>query len=204
MGGVVGAQGRVVATDLEISGLRGPRPPWVEVLRADVGKDEPPIGPFDLIHARLVLTHVPERERALETMVASLAPHGTLLIEDADVSLQPLASLDDTEEGALANKVRRAFRELLSQRDAVLSVGRHLPRQLRELGLADVHAEAWFPLVDERSQRIEELTVLLLRDKLLAAGLLDAHELDVHQANLAHSLVTVVQPPLVGCWGRRS
>jgi SAM-dependent methyltransferase len=204
MSDLVGAQGRVVATDLEISGLAGPRPAWVEVLQADVGKDAPPEVPFDLIHARLVLTHVPERQRALEAMVASLAPGGVLVLEDADVSLQPLASLDDTEQGALANKVRRAFRELLTQREAELSVGRRLPRQLRELGLDDVQAEAWFPLVDERSQRIEQLTVGLLRGKLLAAGLLEVHELDEHQANLAHGLVSVVQPPLVGCWGRRS
>jgi len=204
MAHVVGPEGRVIATDLEISGLKGPMPSWVEVLQADVAVDDAPKGPFDLVHARLVLTHVPERERALASMAASLGPRGVLVIEDADVALQPLASLEDGEEAALANKVRGAFRELMTQRDAVLSVGRSLPGELRELGLAEVQAEAWFPLVDQRSQRIEQLTVLLLRDRLVAAGLLSAPEIKKHLANLKRGLVHVVQPPLVGCWGHRA
>jgi SAM-dependent methyltransferase len=39
---------------------------------------------FDLVHARLVLVHVPDRAAALATMVAALRPGGWLLVEDAD------------------------------------------------------------------------------------------------------------------------
>ena len=43
--------------------------------RARCGADPaPPGGPFDLVHARLVLVHVPERERALPTWSAALRP----------------------------------------------------------------------------------------------------------------------------------
>src|SRR5664280_845160 len=64
--------GRVVASDID--------PTWMsaaggafEVLRHDVGIDEPPAGPFDLVHARLVLVHVPQRSTALAAMVAGAA-----------------------------------------------------------------------------------------------------------------------------------
>ena len=56
--------GSVVATDIDPSGLESDHEPWVDICIGDVARDEPPEGPFDLVHARLVLTHVPERERA--------------------------------------------------------------------------------------------------------------------------------------------
>ena len=57
-----------------VVGRRGRRPPNVEVLEHDVAADPPPGGPFDLVHARLVLVHVPERDAALATMVGRPAP----------------------------------------------------------------------------------------------------------------------------------
>ncbi|HEY0530993.1 MAG TPA: class I SAM-dependent methyltransferase [Actinoplanes sp.] len=48
-----------------------------EVRRHDVAADPPPEpGTFDLVHARLVLVHVPDRARALATMAAALRPGG--------------------------------------------------------------------------------------------------------------------------------
>ena len=58
--------------------------------------DAPTQGTFDLVHARLVLVHVPDRARALATMVAALRPGGWLLVEDADTELQPLVCLDES------------------------------------------------------------------------------------------------------------
>src|ERR1039458_7122444 len=43
---------------------------------------------FDLVHARLVLVHVPQRAQALAAMVAALKPGGWLLLEEADPGLQ--------------------------------------------------------------------------------------------------------------------
>jgi SAM-dependent methyltransferase len=199
----VGPTGAVVATDIDPSGLGDGHEPWVDIRVGDVARDDPPEGPFDLIHARLVLTHVPEREQALATMASVLAPGGVLVIEDADVALQPKASLDEGPEALLANRIRSSFRLLLTRRDAEISLGRTLPSRLAALGLQEIGADAWFPLVDERSASIERLTVLLLRNQLEDAGLLGADEIDQHLANLDGGRVTVVQPPLVGCWAWR-
>jgi len=109
-----------------------------EVLRHDVGIDEPPAGPFDLVHARLVLVHVPQRSTALAAMVAALRPGGWLVLEDADPALQPPICPDEYGPAQqLANRLRRGFRTLLAQRGAELAFGRTLPRLLRQAGLVD-------------------------------------------------------------------
>src|SRR6185369_6987501 len=88
----VGPTGYVLATDID--------PAWLdphggyEVRRHDIAADPPP-ATFDLVHARLVLVHVPDRAQALATMVAALRPGGWLLVEDADTELQPLVCLDE-------------------------------------------------------------------------------------------------------------
>ena len=85
----VGPRGRVVASDIDTSWLGGPGP--FEVIEHDVARDRSPSGPFDLIHARLVLVHLPQRAAAISSMVAALAPGGWLVLEEADPALQPLA-----------------------------------------------------------------------------------------------------------------
>ncbi|WP_374194095.1 trans-aconitate 2-methyltransferase, partial [Streptomyces sp. MBT97] len=80
----VGPTGKVLATDLDTSLLTAVARPPVEVRVHDLGTEEPPMDGFDLVHARLVLVHVPDRERALRSMVASLRPGGRILVEDGD------------------------------------------------------------------------------------------------------------------------
>ncbi|HTR92873.1 MAG TPA: methyltransferase domain-containing protein [Trebonia sp.] len=133
----VGPAGHVLATDIDPSWLKAGD--GYEVRLHDVTADPPPEpGTFDLVHARLVLVHVPDRARALATMAAALRPGGWLLVEDADTALQPLACLDDSGPAQRrANRLRDAVRELLTRRGADLRYGRTLPRALREAGLAD-------------------------------------------------------------------
>ncbi len=59
----VGPSGSVVATDIDLSWLPEIEPVRFEARCLDVAVDDPPADGFDLIHARLVLVHVPERER---------------------------------------------------------------------------------------------------------------------------------------------
>ena len=87
------------------------------------------------MHARLLLTHVPERRRALQAMADSLSPGGWLVIEDFDVAMGPAACLDpQSADERRANKIRVAFITLLAERGVDLTFGRNLPRELRSLG----------------------------------------------------------------------
>lgn len=201
----VGFEGYVLATDLEVSPVlaaAGGGP--IEVRRHDVAHDPAPEGPFDLVHARLVLVHLPDRERALAAMVGALRPGGWLLVEDADPALQPLAVIDPAgPEAALANKLRAAFRVLLAERKVDLAYGRTLPRVLRAAGLSDVAADAYFPVALPACRPLEIATVTFLRDQLLAKGLATAEEIDRHLGNVGAGRVDLAQPPMISAWGRR-
>lgn len=199
----VGPDGRVVATDIDTSWLDAAEVPGVEVLRHEVGVEPPPAGPFDLVHARLVLVHVPERRRALADMVASLRPGGRLLVEDADPALQPLLCPEETGPGeVLANRLRRGFRTLLAERGADLAYGRRLPRLLREAGLEEVEADASFPIASPACTALEAATVEQIRGRLVAAGIATDAEIDTHLANVATGRMDLATAPMVSAWGR--
>jgi SAM-dependent methyltransferase len=201
----VGPTGRVLATDIDVSWLaetgeaRG-----YDVRRHDIGTDPPPEGGFDLVHARLVLVHVPQRAEALSTLVQSLRPGGWLLVEDADPALQPLLCPDESSPAeALANRLRRGFRTLMAERGADLAYGRTLPRLLREAGLADVQADAYFPITAPACVALEVATVAQVRDRLVAAGLATDAEIEQHLANVATGRLDLATSPMVSAWGRR-
>jgi ubiquinone/menaquinone biosynthesis C-methylase UbiE len=198
----VGRPGRVVATDIDLSWLP-PGDAGYDVVRADVGVDEAPGDGFDLVHARLVLTHVPQRDDALRTMVGALRPGGWLLVEDADPALQPLLCIDEYgDEQRLANRLRRGFRSLLAERGADLAYGRTLPRLLRAAGLVDVAADAYFPITSPACAVLERATVEQIRGRLLAAGLATADEIERHLGNLDAGVLDCTTSPLISAWGR--
>jgi SAM-dependent methyltransferase len=200
----VGGDGKVLATDIDVSRTAAATDANVEVRRHDVAKDPPPAQKFDGVHARLVLVHVVERELALRNMIEALVPGGFLLVEDADPALQPLACLEERgPDETLANKVRRGFRALLFERGVDLAYGRKLPRLLREVGLADVAGEAYFPIGSRVTDALETATVNQLRDKLESGGLATAAEIDRYLAVIAEGRLDLVTAPMIAAWGRR-
>ncbi|MEW6474046.1 MAG: methyltransferase domain-containing protein [Actinomycetota bacterium] len=81
----VGAEGRVLAVDLEPALLADLSAPNLEVRRLDVVADELPEAAFDLVHTRAVLMHIPQRDDVLPKLVRALRPGGTLLLEEVDM-----------------------------------------------------------------------------------------------------------------------
>ena len=200
-----GPDGEVVASDLDTTWIAGANPPEnLRVLRHDVGSDPPPEGPFDLVHARLVLVHVPQRDQALGAMTSVLRPGGWLVVEEADPALQPLLCLED--DGAaqqLANRLKTGFRKLMADRGVDLAYGRTLPRHLREAGLVDVAADAYFPITGPAVVELERATTEQVRDRLLAAGLATHGEIEQHLAHLSAGLVDLATSPMITAWGRK-
>lgn len=203
MAGRVGEQGSVLATDIDLSWLQTSLPD-VEVRLHDVGAEPPPPGPFDLIHARLVLVHVPGRAEALEAMAGALRPGGWMVVEDADPALQPLTCIDEYgPEQALANRLRSGFRELLADRGADLSFGRTLPRSLRRAGLVDVGAEGHFPVTGPECTLLERATVEQTRAQMVRAGLATDAEIDRHLAAVDSGAMDFATSPMISAWGRK-
>lgn len=209
----VGPDGYVLATDLDLTwagpsadggGVETVRGAPVELARHDVVADELPEGPFDLVHARLLLVHLPEREAVIDRLRSCLRRGGHLFLEDADPALQPLSCIDPTgRPGELANEIRQGFRALLAQRGADLAFGRRLPRLLRDAGLVDVEADAYLPVAMAECIPLELATLELIEDDLLDNGVVSRDELDEHRANVARGLVDLSQPPMISASGRR-
>jgi SAM-dependent methyltransferase len=196
--------GSVLATDIDLAWVEEGESVDFDVRRHDVGLEPPPPGPFDLVHARLVLVHVPRRAEALTAMVEVLRPGGWLLVEDADPALQPLTCIDESgPEQVLANKLRRDFRVLLAERGADLSYGRTLPRVLRRAGLVDVAADAHFPVGGEDCAVLERATVEQIRTRLVSGGLATDREIDRHLEAIASGGLDFATSPMISAWGRK-
>ncbi|HEX6359147.1 methyltransferase domain-containing protein [Actinophytocola sp.] len=124
----------VTATDLDTTLLAPLAESGVRVLRHDVTTDEAP-GEFDLIHTRLVLEHVTQRDLALRRMVSWLAPGGVLVVEAA--APMPEMSSDPTVGRALAALSDQLRRSVGTDR----TWARTLPVPLEQAGLVDCTAE---------------------------------------------------------------
>jgi SAM-dependent methyltransferase len=206
LAGRVAPDGAVLATDIDVSWLpaAGVGIDGVQVRRHDVALDGPPSDVFDLAHARLVLVHVPERETALAHMVQAVRPGGWVLVEDFDLAMQPAAVVDPrTEADERANRLRDAFRVLLRERGADPMWGRTLARRMRDLGLVDVEADAYFPLAHAAARRLERANIEQVRGALVGQGLATDAEIDAHLAAVDAGAVDIACPPLVSARGRR-
>lgn len=200
----VGTGGRVLATDIDVSWIESAAGGAVEVRRHDVIRDPPPAETFDLVHARLVLVHLPERATALKVMIDALRPGGWIVLEDADPALQPLACPDETGPAEeLANRLRSRIRSLMVERGADLAYGRTLRRLLREADLADVGAEAYFPIGSRACATLEAASVQHVREQLLAAELATPEEIATHLGNLARGEMDLMFAPMITAWGRK-
>jgi SAM-dependent methyltransferase len=174
----VGPSGEVVALDLDTSLLSGLEEPNVEVLCGDVLEIELSEASFDLIHARLVLMHIPERERAIERLVSLLRPGGSLVLEELDW----MAVLADADPDRVA--LFRAFEEALPSID--FQCGRALLDELREAGLSDTYADFRVDVIEGATPlaQWEQLSVQALTEDVLSAGTATAEQIEQHLARL--------------------
>jgi SAM-dependent methyltransferase len=198
----VGPTGHVVALDTDTRFLDPIAAPNLEVWRADVTADPLPEAHFDLVHARLLLEHLPARRELLSTLAGALRPGGVLLIEDFDWVTAGVIDPPNPTHDAVA----LACRTFLLGRGYDPYFGRALPRLMRESGLAGVGTHAVAEQV--RAHREFglpqwELLVDQLEPGLLAAGLVTREELAAFH-ELWHDGGTVCfAPVMVSCWGWR-
>jgi 2-polyprenyl-3-methyl-5-hydroxy-6-metoxy-1,4-benzoquinol methylase len=69
----VGPGGRVVVTDIDTRFLENLKLPNLEVLRHDLTRDPLAEAAYDLVHLRLVLVHLPDKEEILKRLGRSQA-----------------------------------------------------------------------------------------------------------------------------------
>jgi SAM-dependent methyltransferase len=200
----VGTSGRILATDIEprflepLAGLDN-----VDVARHDVVVDPLPEGAFDLVHARLVLVHVPERLTAVHRLVQALRPGGWLLIEDGDGIMTGQSCLDPhTDEEHLANRIRSGLMDLMAERGVDFGFARSLFRILEGEGLVDVAGDGYVAFSDS-VRTLERANIVQLRETYVAAGFATDPEVDAFLAWLDEPRPSLAAPFLLSAWGRR-
>jgi len=136
---VVGPAGRVIATDLQLGFLAEIDAANVEVVRHDIRTDTFPPDSFDLIHTRAVLMHISPGMDLLRRIATWLAPGGWLVLEEPDFGMW----IGDADPvwAASPRTTQAAFPSM------ALSEGRSLLRQVHQLGLTEVGADAEIDII---------------------------------------------------------
>jgi ubiquinone/menaquinone biosynthesis C-methylase UbiE len=199
----VGPTGHVLVTDLDPRFLDRLQTPNLEVRRHNIASEPLPEAAFDLIHARLVLIHLPDREKVLERLVAALKPGGYLIDEEFDsVSLR---SDPAVSPGEIQLKSQAAFFQVGEERGIERRWGRLIYGRLRALGLVEVRAEARLSMWQGGSvgASLMRANFEQLHDPLIAGGRITEQELQQDLAKLDSPDFMMPSPIMWTAWGRR-
>jgi SAM-dependent methyltransferase len=193
----------VVATDVETDFLERLGEPNLEVRRHDITVDDLEDGAYDLVHSRMVLQHLPEREQALKRMAAALAPGGVLLEEGLDCAALAPGPAPVAAEFFL-DATRRIF-GFMAGHGYDPYYGRTIPAALLEAGLTGVGADGRLAvgLRGTAATEMWRLMVQCLRPRLTAAGVLSDDEIDRLIALHDDETFTFVYPTMIAAWGSR-
>jgi len=194
---VVGASGRVIATDLQLGFLTEIDASNVEVLRHDIRTDTFPPGSFDLIHTRAVLMHISPGVDLLRRMATWLAPGGWLVLEEPDFGMW-IADADPVWATS-PSSTQVAFPSL------ALSQGRSLLRQIHQLGLAEVGADAEIDIIQAGTDLAEfyRLSQAALAGPKVQAGVLTLEQAKAITDRLSDDDFLACGFVHIGVWGRR-
>lgn len=199
----IGDSGLVVATDIDTRFLTALKQANLEVRRHDIVGEPLEEEAYDLVHARLLLMHLSDREQALQHLVAALRPGGYLLVEDADFrNYQVCYPPSD-----LLARTGAAIVQLMERGGGDPFYGLKLFPALVSVGLTNIGVEGQQSVVPCGTRRSAAFTLTLeqLSDKLIRAGLLSREEIDMAIQELEKGSPAVVYGPIVvSVWGQRS
>jgi 2-polyprenyl-3-methyl-5-hydroxy-6-metoxy-1,4-benzoquinol methylase len=168
----VGDDGYVLASDTTPDLI--PDHPRLRRIGHDLTLEPLPEGEWDLIHARLVLSHLPPRREILHRLVERLAPGGLILVEDwtprPDV-VMAAPSVEDAEVYTVFQKTMTT--QVFAASGTDRTWGRQIHQAMLDEGLQDVqtliHARAWPG--GSVGCRLVQVLIEEVRPALLAAGL---------------------------------
>jgi SAM-dependent methyltransferase len=187
----------VVATDLDLTLLAPLASPVLSVLRHDIRKEELPSN-VDLVHSRLLLEHLPDRETVLARMVRALRPGGWILLTDMD-----FRTVDFSKQDPSFDRIRSAFAAATHASGWDIQLGPNLASMLEKAGIIDVEAESW-QTYDRRSVTsvLIARTYRRLRKQLIDHGA-ESGDIDRVYDLVVSGEVGVFSPTSWMAWGRR-
>ncbi|MEG3630706.1 class I SAM-dependent methyltransferase [Streptomyces poriticola] len=190
----------VVALDRDTGALTALDSPRLRVVTADLTDERLRLDGFDLIHARFVLMHLPERRRIVSRLASGLNPGGWLVLGDA----VELPDVLDTSS-AYRRTMDAMWQALRTTIGTDISTVPAYPHFLREEGLQQVGAELWCPPMrpDGALARFWTETLRRMRPALEATGRVDADAVDETLAYLAAPHLAELGPGMAMAWGQR-
>lgn len=199
----VGPTGSVLATDIDPRFLESLNVPNLEVRRHDIAADPLPEAAFDLVHARLVLMHLSDREKAMARMISALKPGGWLIEEEFDCSsLLPDPAISP---GEVLLQTQLAVYRLLDDGGVDRLYGRRLIGRLHAQGLLDVGGEARAFMLQHGSPgaALARATYELLRGALIEGNYISPQQFDEDIRRLEAPDFLMPSAMLWSAWGRR-
>lgn len=191
--------GEVLATDLDTRLLEQLRGSGVQVQRSDITIAPPALEAFDLVHARLLLIHLPDRARAAAHLASAARPGGWVMAGDLDFT-----TFEPIDPWPAWRGVWESFQLAVEHAGWDVCCGRRLAGLLAISGLEGVCAEARSGGMSGGSLACELMarTLERLRERLLAMDVPLA-DLETSVAELRRPARTFVAPTVWSVWGHR-
>lgn len=163
---LVAPTGHAVAVDLDLSLVDRQATATVELRTGDIVAGPVDPGTFDLVTARAVLHHVTDSDRALQNLVAGLAPGGAILLIEPD--FLPVSIAEPADVQAFWDAWLRWSRD----HGIDYHIGRTLAPRLAALGMQELSGVAETAVYQGGSSWAAYWvdTVTELRDQLTESG----------------------------------
>lgn len=200
----VGPDGHVLAVDLDTRWFQHDGSAQLEVRELDLVTGPIPNGPWDLIHERLVLQHIPARLAILDALVATLAPAGWLVLEDFDTGEVRTTDRGGTDHELIV-RMTTAFNRLLAERGGANDFAADAWRHLRQRGLVDTGASGHvaFNSGGTGFTQVMAANARQVRDGLIGLGI-PSEDVDRFLQLLTDPDTIIGTSVLITAWGRRT
>jgi SAM-dependent methyltransferase len=197
---MAGRGASVLAVDIDTRFVEALASDSVEVRRMDIRSEELPQTEFDLVHARLVLEHLPDRTQILRRLADALRPGGWIVIEDYDWT-----NFAFSDEDPAMTKVADVIMSFMQQAGFERDYGRRVVNEIADAGFTDVRGEGRLRVIDSSSPGFDffRLSFESLRQTLVDTGMLSAEEADAASARFGED-TRVFTPVMMAGIGRRS
>ncbi|NYI70517.1 ubiquinone/menaquinone biosynthesis C-methylase UbiE [Naumannella cuiyingiana] len=198
----VGHYGLVEAIDIETAHLERLNAPNLRVIKQDITTCPLEVGAYDLVHAKILLMHLPERERVLQELANALKPGGYLLVEEADVrSIQRVEPPAPTLTRAAA-----ALETFFYMMGADPAYAMSLQPAVRDTGLQVMGTDCQLTAVQAGTTAMLSVSLSLakLAPMIVKAGLMSDAEVQQAFALMEQPGPTVLYTPtIVSVWAQQ-